>query len=159
MSVGNTTISRFCAFLCLILSIPLLAPDADARDYRDTLSIYFRKGKADYDSSFFDNGRRYAEFFSRLDSVLTEGGVEAIAMSDTSTIWLPVLLKVLYLSTTVSSRRDTNPSSGFCRRRIQQPLHMNLMTSLGRTFSICLSRTAVFQFLTGMRQLRLSVPS
>ena len=74
MSVGNTTISRFCAFLCLILSIPLLAPDADAREYRDTLSIYFRKGKADYDSSFFDNGRRYAEFFSRLDSVLTEGG-------------------------------------------------------------------------------------
>lgn len=74
MSVGNTTISRFCAFLCLILWIPLLAPEADAQDYRDTLSIYFRKGKADYDSSFFDNGRRFAEFYSRLDSVLTQGG-------------------------------------------------------------------------------------
>ena len=149
MSVGNTTISRFCAFLCLILSIPLLAPDADAREYRGLITTAASSTTAgDMQNSFHV-----------LTLSLPKEGAEAIAMSGTSTIWLPVLLKVLYLSTTVSSRRDTNQSSGFCRRRIQQPLPMNLMTSLGRTFSICLSQTPVYQFLTGMRQLRLSVPS
>lgn len=82
MSVGNLSIPRFCALVCLILWVPLFSPEADAQDYRDTLSIYFSRGKADYDSSFFDNGRRYEEFVARLDQVLATGGAGIIVTSD-----------------------------------------------------------------------------
>ena len=83
MLITHFSKPRFIVLLCLILWSPLLAPEAasQTRGEGETLSIYFRVGSADYDSAYFDNGKRLEEYLSKIQSVISHNEASSVKIS------------------------------------------------------------------------------